>query len=515
MDKILDEIYDRMERKCTVKKVILGKFKESLLSVIPATIIILIVAIFIGVPFYDPGQGNNNLVTFLVSAILLIFGLTLFTLGAENSMLMIAERIGNTITKKKSWKFLVIVGFLIGFLITIAEPALWVLSDQFPAVETLMLLTVVGLGVAVFLVISLLRIVFQFRLRTIIIVCYSIIFAFVFFVPIIKPEFINFVPFAFDSSGVTTGPMAVPFIMSLGLGVSSSRNDKNAEKDSFGLVGVASIGPIFAVLILGIFYGASAGDAEASLTVLGYLMKYFVDMSIAIVPFVLFFIVFQIFSFRMQKKQMIKVFVAFLYTYLGLVLFLTGASAGFVAIGDFIGSSLAIQNKWLLIPIGMMFGAVIVSAEPSVIVLNQQVSDVTAGAINKKIMGIFMAIGMALAIGLSMLRITTGMSLLWIVTPGYIIAVILSFFAPKMFTAIAFDSGGAVSGAMTSTFLVALALGATRALNGNILLDAFGLVALVAMMPLITIQILGIIYRVKQKKLETLIQDDEIIEFNY
>lgn len=513
-----------------MKNTLLLKFKDSLLSVIPATVVILIFAIIFKIPFFAP-SGETNILTFLISGLLLMVGLALFSLGAETSMLTIAEKIGRIMTKKASIIFVVVIGFLIGLLITISEPALWVLASQFPAIPAnkvanlFLLLIVIGVGVGIFLVLALLRIAFQVKLRTILIASYAFIFLAVFLVPLIPgmENFKEFVPFAFDSSGVTTGPMAVPFIMSLGLGFSSSQNDKEADSDSFGLVGIASIGPIIASILLGIvIIGQNPDfklvwDFSPDTTSMGnYFLTYLWQMAIAIAPFIIFFIFFQIKYFKLTKKQVIKVLIGFLFTYVGLVLFLSGANAGYLPMGKTLGGELAKTDfKWILIPVGMLFGAIVIAAEPSVIVLNKQVDDMTSGAINKKVMLFIMSIGMALSIGIAMTRIVFNINSLWFLVPGYIIIAVLSFFSPKKFTGIAIDSGGAVSGAMTSTFLVGFSLGAAEVMHPGdssfIFMNAFGLVAMVAMIPLITIQILGIIYKRKQQKATPLIVEDEIV----
>lgn len=513
-----------------MKNTLLLKFKDSLLSVIPATIIIMIFAIIFKIPFFAPG-GETNILMFIISGILLIVGLALFSLGAETSMLSIAEKIGRIMTKKASIIFIAIIGFLIGLLITISEPALWVLASQFPAIPAndvanlFLLLIVVGVGVGVFFVLALLRIAFQVKLRTLLIASYAFIFSAVFLVPLIPgmENFKEFVPFAFDSSGVTTGPMAVPFIMSIGLGFSSSRNDRDADSDSFGLVGIASIGPIIASILLGIVMVAKnpdfklVWDFSSTNTGLGsFLLTYLWQMAIAIAPFIIFFIIFQVKYFKLPKKQVIKVLVGFLFTYVGLVLFLSGANTGYLPMGKTLGGELAKTSfNWILIPVGMVFGAIVIAAEPSVIVLNKQVDDMTSGAISKKIMLFIMSIGMAISIGIAMTKIVFNINSLWFLLPGYIIISILSFFSPKKFTGIAIDSGGAVSGAMTSTFLVGFSLGAAEILHPGdssfIFMNAFGLVAMVAMIPLITIQILGIIYKRKEAKASPVLIEDEII----
>lgn len=490
-------------------KILIEKFKEGILSVLPMTIIISIIGLIIGLPAKD-------FVTFGLSALFLSVGLTLFTLGSYSSMLLIAEKIGTHVTKNRRLWTLIIITFIVGFMITVAEPALWVLGGQFkltplvPQIPELTLVLPVALGVGLFLVLAILRVVFQIKLRTLIFIFYPLLFIFAAF---ISPEFI---PVSFDSGGVTTGPMAVPFIIAFGMGVASSRGELSADDDSFGLVGISSIGPILSVLILGLFLkpGYSGEYEVVSLSLLGHLFNSLINVSLMIIPFILFFAIFQIKVFHLKKRAVIKVLVAFLYVYLGLVLFLTGANAGFVSMGAAIGEFFASSAyTWILIPLGMVFGFVVISAEPSVIVLNRQVEDMTGGAISRKIMGITMSIGISISIGLAMLRVITGISIWWILIPGYAIALALTFFSPKIFTAIAFDSGGAVSGAMTSTFLVTFALGASSAIpNSNMLTDAFGLVAFVAMTPLIAIQILGLIYKVKNTTKPKEYIEEEILD---
>jgi hypothetical protein len=425
----------------------------------------------------------------------------------------IAESIGEYIVQKKRLWFFILIAFLVGFLITLAEPALWVLSDQIKSVilEPVLIVTV-AFGVGLFLMLGLLRILFQIKLRTLFIISYGLLFLVAMMVSFFNPEFI---PLAFDSGGVTTGPMAVPFIMALGLGISKARGDRASEEDSFGLIGVASIGPILSVLLLGLFKRPSTPIFDTSTSLWGYLWLYVGQMAIAISPFILFFLVFHLCVFKFKRSKVIKIFIAFVYTYLGLVLFLTGANAGLVNLGLHLGDYLANTSiQWVLIPVGMLFGITIVTAEPSVIALNRQVESVSAGAINRRFMMVSLSLAVGLAIGLSMIRILYRISLWWFLIPGYLLVIALTFLTPKIFAAIAFDSGGAVSGAMTSAFLIPFALGAAIANGSNILLDAFGLVTLVAMMPLITIQWLGLRYQMKLKKMIVVEPDDEIIELS-
>lgn len=492
-----------------MNKILVEKVKESVQAVLPITVIILIVLFILKV-------SSIEIIEFIIGSLMLTIGLVVFGLGASESMMFIAEEIGSYITKKRAISLLVIVGFLVGFLITISEPSLWVLGEQFKnTIPKFTLLLSVALGVAIFLVIALLRIIFQIRLNLLLIIWFTILFILAIFIPA------EFIPVAFDSGGVTTGPMAVPFIISLGLGVISNSTNGNTKEDSFGMVGIASIGPILAVFILGLIYSPEYTETvEEAKGLLGYIIQYIGEIGIAILPFVAFFAVFQIFAFKLKKKRVIRVLIGFLLTYIGLVIFLSGASVGFMSVGTFLGETIAkFESGWWLILAGLIFGFVIVSAEPSVVVLVHQVEEVTDGRVSKKIMMPAMAIGVSIAIGLAMVRIVFDISIWYILLPGYIIALVLTFFVPKMFTAIAFDSGGAVSGALTSTFLVPFALGAASVIYNNdqssILKNAFGLVAFVALAPLVTIQVLGLIFKIKSRRKDKEIIDtteDEIID---
>ena len=324
--------------------------------------------------------------------------------------------------------------------------------------------------------------------------------------------------------------MTVPFIMALGVGVASIRSDEKAKSDSFGLVALCSIGPILAVLLLGFIYSTESGSATLELNNFetstelgfGYLKEfpdYMLEVAVALLPIFLFFILFQIFSLKLEKRPLNKIIVGILYTYVGLVLFLTGVNVGFSSLGHVLGSEMVTNGlKWLLIPLSMLMGWFIIKAEPAVHVLNRQVYELSAGAISEKTMGTTLSIGIAIAMGLAMTRVLTGISIMWFIVPGYLIALLLAFVVPPTFTAIAFDAGGVASGPMTATFMLPFAMGACEAIGGNVMTDAFGLVAMVAMMPLITVQIMGAISVLKPAaKLDTRdfvseFADDEIIE---
>lgn len=490
------------------------KWTEALKSVLPITALVLVLCFFL-VPV-----PNGALLSFVFGAALLVVGMGLFTLGTELSMSRIGQAVGAAITKSRRLGVIVGVALVMGVLITISEPDLTVLASQVPGVPDLTLILAVALGVGIFLVLALLRILFKVRMSLLLLISYGLVFILAIFVPG------SFLAVAFDSGGVTTGPMTVPFILALGVGVASIRSDNDAENDSFGLVALCSVGPILAVMLLGIFFKPSEGaavqstlpDAQNSMTLFqtfaGALPQYALDVALALAPIALFFVVFQLVSLHMNKVAVLRIVAGLVYTYVGLVLFLLGVNVGFMPVGDYIGLLLGgSQTRWLLVPIGMVIGWFVVSAEPAVHVLNQQVYEMTAGAIPKKALKLSLSAGVSLSVGLSMLRVLTGIPLMYLLIPGYVIAMALMFFVPPVFTAIAFDSGGVASGPMTATFLLPLAMGACRAVGGNVAVDAFGVVAMVAMTPLIAIQLLGLVYkRARRTALPAAPETEEIIE---
>lgn len=505
-----------ISRKAAYKRSVREKIKEALKSVLPITAIVLLLC------FTITPVSTDVLLSFSVGAILVIVGMGFFTLGADMSMTVIGQRIGTAMTKSKNLPIIIGVSFLIGFIITLAEPDLQVLAQQIPQIPVLTIFVAVGVGL--FLVISLLRILFKIPLNYLLIGFYVLVFGLSFFVQK------DFWAIAFDSGGVTTGPMTVPFIMALGVGVASIRSDKGADNDSFGLVALCSVGPILSILIMGLVYNPDSAVIESVIatsfensqdfigSVLSAFPEYFKEVALSLLPIIAFFVVAQIAALRLSKRQVAKIFVGFAYTYLGLVLFLTGANTGFMAAGSMIGQLIAsIGYNWILIPIAMVIGYFIVMAEPAVYILNKQVNEITDGAVPPKMLLFSLSIGVSVSVGLAMLRILTGWSIMWFMLIGYSIAIILSFFVPKIFTSIAFDSGGVASGPMTAAFLLPLAKGACEAVGGNMMTDAFGVVAMVAMTPLITIQILGLYFKLKQRhaqNIETIdsYAEDEIIE---
>ena len=490
------------------------KIKESLVSVLPIVIIVALLCLIV------TPVSTGYLLAFLVGTLMIVVGMGLFTLGAETSMTVIGNRIGSTLTKSKKLWLILLVSFLLGVAVTVSEPDLQVLAATVPHIDTTILILTVGVGVGFFLTVCMLRIFLGVRLRWLLLFFYGLVFI---LAALSDPEYLSV---AFDAGGVTTGPMTVPFILALGVGVANIRSDRKAEADSFGLVALCSIGPILFVLLLGFLYPGAEGSLSVptvdfeSTTEIGTayfeaIPHYMWETAIALLPIIAIFLLFQIFSFKMNPRAFFKICYGILYTYIGLVLFLTGVNVGFSSLGTVLGSELfSGWTKYLLIPLAMCLGWFIISAEPAVYVLQKQIESVSAGAIPGKAIKYSLSIAIAAAMGIAMLRVLTGISIMWFLIPGYAIALILSFFVPDIYTAIAFDSGGVASGPMTATFMLQLMIGTSAAAGGNILTDAFGIVATVAMMPLISIQIVGFIYGRKANKTETVASaiDDEIVE---
>lgn len=477
------------------------KIRESLSAVLPITGIVLMLSIFV-IP-----MELGSVVMFLTGALMLIVGMGFFQLGAEMAMTPLGEGVGVQISKMKKLLTVLLTGFLMGVIITVSEPDLQVLAGQVPSVPNMVLIMTVAVGVGLFLALAIVRIRYKISLSMLLIVCYLALILVSAFVPK------EFLAVAFDSGGVTTGPMTVPFIMAMGVGLASVRSDKNAANDSFGLVALSSVGPILAVLILGCFFKPT--EAAYTLTDVATVVTtqdvarvfaqglplYAREVLLSLVPILWVFLIFQWLTHRYHGLQIKRIIVGFGYTYIGLVLFLCGANVGFAPVGAYLGKELAgLSLRWILVPIGALIGYYIVKAEPAIQVLNHQVEAVTNGAISVKMMNRCMQIGVAASVGLAMLRVLTGISIQWFVIPGYIIALVLSRMVPDIFIGIAFDSGGVASGPITSTFLLPLSIGVCEALGGNLMTDAFGVVALVALTPLIAIQLMGLVYKLKTAK---------------
>ena len=499
------------------RTVLKEKMIESTKSVLPISAIVLLLCLSV-----SPIE-ISVFTSFIFGSVMLTVGIGLFTLGAETSMTPMGEYVGAQMTRSRKIWLVILLSFLVGVMITMSEPDLQVLATYVPSIEpSFLLILSVSLGVGAFLVVAMLRILFGVKLKYLLLGFYIIAFTLAIFV---NPDFWSV---AFDSGGVTTGPMTVPFIMALGVGVSSIRSDAEETNDSFGLVSLCSIGPIIAVLVLGLIYNPVGSDGtsfiitemdksnELGWTYLKSLPHYIVEVTKAVLPIVAFFFIYQALAKPLSKKRLLKILIGLIYTFIGLVLFLTGANVGFMPAGFLLGSGLGGSAfSFAVIPIGMIIGFFIVAAEPAVQVLQKQVEDVTSGAIPKKALVFALEIGVAISVGIAMLRALTGVSIMAFLIPGYVIAFALTFFVPEIFSSIAFDSGGVASGAMTSAFLLPFAIGVCRASGNNVATDAFGTIAMVAMTPLIAIQLLGVVYKAKIKKAQTPATSlEEIIDLN-
>ena len=499
---------------------LIEKTQESINSILPITIIVAAVCfLFVPIP-------SGLMLAFLLGAVHMIIGMGLFSVGADLSMSKIGGHIGSAMTASRKLWLILLTSFLLGTAITLAEPDLQVLASHVPGISNPVLLLTVGMGVGLFLALAMLRILFAISLRTMLLVLYGIVFLLAFF---LEPDML---PLSFDAGGVTTGPMTVPFIMALGVGVSSIRSDERAKEDSFGLVALCSVGPVIAVMLLSLIFKPENG--ETALAPLpgflvttdigsGYLKAFptfLWEMALALLPIFAFFLLFQFVSLRLRRKPFTQILVGIVYTYVGLVLFLTGvnvgfSNVGFSPLGEKLGGMIAISRwRWMMIPLSMLMGWYIIQAEPAVHVLTRQVEELTAGAVSEKAMEWSLSLAVAAGNALAMVRVLTGIPILYFLIPGYAAALALSFFVPPTFTGIAFDSGGVASGPLTATFMLLFAMGASRTLGGNVMADAFGLVCMVAMMPLITVQGMGAVFVIKSRRKAPVVFDggDEILE---
>ncbi len=472
-----------------------GKIRESLISALPVTVIVYLLS---ATPLLDVSIGE--LITFTIGAVLLVLGIGLFSMGADLAMTPMGAHVGAGLSRQRKLWLLCGICFLLGMLITIAEPDLQVLANQ---VRTVMngtvLIACVGVGVGAFLILAILKIVFRMSLSHILMLFYMLLFGLALVLVVNGNGAL--LPVAFDSGGVTTGPITVPFIMALGVGIANILGDRRSRENSFGLVSLCSVGPVLAVMVLGIFsrnelsytvpdYSVSADIAGAFLNTAAHTCR---EVATALGLIVGMFLLCQIVFLKLSRRILKRIAIGVAFTYAGLVIFLTGVNVGFMPIGYKIGCALGQGNPGMLVGFGLVIGILVVLAEPAIHVLNAQVEDVTGGLVNRRAMMVGLCIGVGTALALSMLRIVFDFSLIYYVVPGYFIALMLSLVVPPVYTAIAFDSGGVASGPMTSGFLLPLAIGACVTIHGSdaVLRDAFGVVALVAMAPLIAIQLLG------------------------
>lgn len=490
------------------------KLKEAISSILPIATIMTISSLILGFSL-------TTTLSIIVSTLLLIIGVTLFTYGAELSMIEIGKVIASTLVKTKKTILIIVVALLVGIIITVAEPDLKVLATQMTAIPSTTLILCVGLGVGLFLALAAIRILFQVDLKKIIAFFYLILLAMIF----ISTK--EMVPISFDSGGVTTGPMSVPFIIAMGIGFSKARPRKEAKENSFGLVALCSIGPILTVLILGLLmpsnltytYDIAPEVTSSALLIKNYLheiLPIIKDVTVSLLPIIGVFIIFNFITKKVTKKKVKTILSGLVITLIGLALFFLGVNVGYMPNAYLLGIKLHDTLGMLTIIFGVIIGFVIVRAEPAVSVLTEQIEEMTEGSLKKSLLTNTIACGVSVAVALSITRVMTGLPITWILVVGYSVALFLMIFTPKIFTMVAFDSGGAVSGPMTTSFLLPFIIGICYAHGGNVLTDAFGLVAFVALSPLITIQLLGILYRIissrkpKQEKL-----DETIIDFDW
>ena len=490
-----------------------NKLTESLIdalkSVMPIVFVIIGISFIIDIP-------NKTILSFSISSILLIVGIAIFTTGANMSMIKMGEKIGDLLVRKRRKWLILAVSVIVGIVITISEPDLIVLADELAAIPNILLISLVALGVGIFLLIGVYRILGNLSFRTIITVGLIVIMALLYFTP---QEFISV---AFDSGGVTTGAMGVPLIVAFGYGISKLRKDKDANNYSFGLCGICSLGPIIIVLILGFLFRVDnyfettgfVNNYSIIENIISCFMRSLKEIGLALLPILVVFYISQLFDRKMNKFEHFRMVFGIILSLFGLTLFLTGVSSGFLEIGYRIGNTFASSSfKYILIPIGMVIGFMIIRLEPAVKILIKRISALTEGSISEELISLCLSIGVAAAVGLSLIRIYFGVPLIYIIVPGYFIAAALMYFTPTMFTTIAFDSGASASGAMTTSFLLPLCIGVCVSLKSNIMVNAFGVGALVSLTPIITVQILGILYNNKLKAKSDIVYNEEIHEY--
>ncbi|MCL1940556.1 MAG: DUF1538 domain-containing protein [Synergistaceae bacterium] len=481
-------------------RILWGKSKESLQAVLPIGLVILLIH------FTVAAMPPGTLGLMACGMVILIIGLTLFSLGTDMAMMPMGAHIGAVLLRSKNLKLLIFGCFIFGFIVTVAEPDLQVMTKQVPSVPDYVFLCFVACGVGVFLVLAMLRVLFRIKLSYLLMIMYAVTFA----VGIYSSDYLAV---AFDASAVTTGPITVPFLLALGAGIASVSSGKGSEEDNFGICGICSIGPILAVLIVGLFFDArTVGyevETQSTVDSFGEMLKLFRDglfhsfreVSMVIVPIVGIFAIFQYTHLKLSRTELVKIGVGLLYLLVGLTVFLAGVNRGFLPAGKYLGETMgALEHNWILVPICLFVGACVVVAEPAVHVLTKQVEEITSGAISRNMLLFCMASGFGIAMSLAMVRILAGVSIWWIMVPGYILALALTFFVPNIFVGIGFDSGGVAAGAMSAAFVLPFTLGVCESVGGNVMIEAFGVVGMVAMMPPITLQIAGALYELKLKR---------------
>lgn len=498
----------------------LSKLKESFISIFPLAVIVIVLGVTVA------SLTGYDIAKLVISCFFLIFGMALFSIGADASMLNMGAYVGGNLSKsRKIWVFLLFSLFL-GFIITIAEPDLAVLASQVSAINKWLFMSVVALGVGIFLALAVLRIIFQISIAKVLIIAYSIMVILMFFVPT------SFLPVSIDAGAVTTGPISVPFILSFGLGVSAVRGGTTSDDDSFGLIALTSIGPIITTMILAIIVGEGSqasqtinivsenGDFLMLLNEIGSnLVENLGEIALVLTPIIVFFFIYNAVELKLPRTKIFKLIVGILYTYIGIVIYLTGTMVGFLPVASVIGYQIASKVSWLLIPIGLLIGFFISFAEPAIHVLNDQVAEITNGVISKRVMMLAVSAGVAISLILAVLRVLYNINFIYLIAPLYIACIILCFVVPKIFISIAFDSGGVASGSMATCFILPFVMGICEACGADVLTGAFGTISLIACLPILAILIVGSIFKLitvkqnaKQKAANTV--PVEIIEFD-
>lgn len=494
------------------------KCKESALSIMPFFLIIMVLYL-VFLPF-----NLATVLALLISTIIMIIGMALFNVGVDMSTMKMGGYVGSHLSRSRKLSFMAILSFILGFMVTISEPDLMVLAEQVPGISSKwIVLITVSLGTGIFLLLSTIRTIFRLSIKKILIFSYGIALLLCIFAPD------SFLPLSFDASGVTTGAMSVPFIMSFGLGICAVRSGKNNQEDGFGLIALASIGPVIAMLLVSLFIKSDStivSENIASISTFaefwkvlgGSLLSYLKEVFIVIIPIFIFFLIYNAKYLKLPKSTLLRMFFGLIYCYIGLVIFLTGVASGYLPTADLLGFTIASDLKWILIPISLVIGAVLIFAEPAVHVLNKQVEDITGGVIRRKTMLVGLSIGVAIAMILVVIRALIGFDFIIILAPLVVTLIILSLYCPTLFVGIAFDSGGAAAGSLSASFVLPFILGICKALGNDGMLYGFGTIAIISILPTIVIQIMGIRYQYilnkTKPKRKKIVSNIEIIDFD-
>jgi len=472
------------------------EYLQNLYAIAPIGVIILILSLTL-VPI-----SSYQIFVFVISLVVLVVGMGLFKRGAARATLPMGEKIGSYLSKSRKLTMFILVGLIVGLIITFAEPDLMVLAMQVVSINKWLLILTVAMGVSIFLMFGIMRIIFQISITKILFFAYSIVIVLSLFVPE------GILSVAFDSGAVTSGAISVPFILALGAGISAVRSSKTAKEDSFGLIALISVGPIIFVMLLGLFMEPNLVSTHTIATVstsqplinifpefLNAILNSAFDVFLILTLLATMFFVFNAQLLKLPKSQLIKIGIGLLYTFVGLTLFISAVSVGFLPIASIIGFSLTSNYFYLLLPIGLIIGLTIIFVEPAIHILIKTVEDITNKLIKKRTMFITLSIGFSLALFVSLVRVLYDIPILYIILPLYVIMLILLFFSPKLFSSIAFDSGGVSVGSMSTGFLLPFVMGACVALGNDILVSAFGTIGILATIPIVSIQVLGLFYK--------------------